>query len=438
MAVEPFLATTAELAAAPGRHSEREIRVKAKREVSDKRGPLALVLAALAALGPFCTDTYLPSMPDIGRTFGIPLVAVQQTLTAYMAPFAVMALWHGAISDAVGRRRTILVGLVLFVGASVGCALATSLGQLLLFRALQGATVGSGMVVGRAVVRDVREGPEAQRMMAAVSIVFAIAPAIAPVIGGWLQHFLGWRSVFAFMAAIGAAIALWCWRALPESLPVHLRRPFQPRFLARSYGNVMSNPRFLAPCLAITFAFSGFFIYVLSAPTFLMKHLHVGETGFLWLFGPTTAGMILGAWTSGRLAGVVTPTRTVLWGGATMATATLANVALHAWSPPGLPWSVAPVLVYAYGLALTMPSLTLMALDVFPSQRGLAASCQSFVQSLGNAANAALIAPFFWASALRLAVGQSILVGLTGVAVIACVGLPAPSSAPVRARHDVD
>ncbi|MBI5545750.1 MAG: MFS transporter, partial [Deltaproteobacteria bacterium] len=197
------------------------------------------MLAAVAAVGPFCIDAYLPSMTEIGRTFGVPMLAVQQTLTAYMAPFAVMTLWHGALSDKWGRRRVTLVAMALFGLASLGCAAASDLDTLLVFRALQGMTAGAGMVVGRAVVRDLRDGAEAQRMMSLVSLVFAIAPAVSPLIGGWLHHWFGWRAVFLFMAAFALAILVWCWRSLPESLPPERRQPFRPAFLLRSYGKVL-------------------------------------------------------------------------------------------------------------------------------------------------------------------------------------------------------
>ncbi|HET7776352.1 MAG TPA: MFS transporter, partial [Azospira sp.] len=119
---------------------------------------LAILLATLSALGPFSIDTYLPAFPEMGQSLGATPLQVQQTLTAYLLPFAVMTLWHGALSDALGRRRVILAALALFGLASLGCTLATSIEQLWLFRALQGITAGAGIVVGRAVVRDVFQG----------------------------------------------------------------------------------------------------------------------------------------------------------------------------------------------------------------------------------------------------------------------------------------
>ncbi|HET7776520.1 MAG TPA: Bcr/CflA family efflux MFS transporter, partial [Azospira sp.] len=192
---------------------------------------LAILLAALSALGPFSIDTYLPAFPEMGRSLAATPLQVQQTLTAYLLPFAVMTLWHGALSDALGRRRVILGALVLFGLASLGCALAQSIEQLWLFRALQGITAGAGIVVGRAVVRDVFQGAEAQKLMAHVAIMFALAPAIAPIIGGWLHVFFGWRSIFAFLVLSTLVLTLACWRWLPETLAPEDRQPLHPRYL---------------------------------------------------------------------------------------------------------------------------------------------------------------------------------------------------------------
>ena len=372
---------------------------------------LPALLAALSAVGPFSIDAYLPSMEEIGRRLQASPLAVQQTLTAYMVPFALMTLWHGSISDALGRRRVVLWGMALFGLASAACACATSIEALLLFRALQGMTAGAGMVVGRAIVRDLYHGADAQRIMAQVTITFAIAPAVAPVIGGWLHVWFGWRAVFGFLVLFTGTCWLLCQRMLPETLPPGRRQPLHPVYLARSYWSVLTSLPFVAACFAVTLNFSGFFIYVVSAPVFLMDYLHVSATGFLWLFGPLTFGMAGGAWLSGRLAGRMTPVRTMAWGYVLMGFAAGGNLLFHVLHSPALPWSVVPLFFYVLGAALCYPSLTLLALDLFPEQRGLAASCQSFAQTGGAAINA-MIAPLVWFSTRSLAWTQMSCLGL--------------------------
>ena len=380
---------------------------------------IAFLLAALSALGPFSIDTYLPSFHEIAEKLGATQLQVQQTLAAYLVAFAVMTLWHGAISDRFGRRRVILIALACFGLASAGCAVASSIEQLWFWRAMQGVTAGAGMVVSRAIVRDLYDGADAQRLMAQITMMFALAPAIAPVIGGWLQTFFGWRSVFAFLVLSTAALWVACWKLLPETLPPEKRQSLKPAYLGRTYWKVMSSPPFLFACAAISLNFGGFFVYVLSAPVFLMQHLGVHETGFLWLFGPAMAGMIGGSWLSGRLAGKISFSRTIALGYLLMAIAALANLGLNLALPPALPWSVLPVFVYTLGMSLTMPCLSILALDPFPAQRGLAASCQSFFQSSFNTVIAALIAPALWGSTLSLAWGMAGMMAIGGIAALA-------------------
>ena len=294
----------------------------------------------------------------------------------------------------------------------MGCALAWNIESLLFFRTMQGMMAGAGMVIGRAIVRDVLDGAEAQRLMSQITLVFAVAPAVAPVLGGWLHVWFGWRAVFAFLVLFTGGVWLVCWRSLPETLPQERRQPMNPGFLFRSYWRVLQSAPFVALSFAVTFNFAAVFIYIVSAPVFLIRLLHVSETGFLWLFGPSTLGIVTGAWLSGRAAGRLPRRQTVGWAYGIMIVAAVGNVLLNLLVPPGLPWSVLPIFVYFAGSALAMPSLTLMALDLFPEQRGLAASCQSFVQTTGNAVATAVVAPLVWASTRTLAAGQAVMLAV--------------------------
>lgn len=379
---------------------------------------MALLLAALSALGPFSIDTYLPSFGDIGSSLAASPIEVQQTLSAYLLPFAVMALWHGAISDALGRRRVILWALGLFSLASLGCAFATRIEHLWLLRALQGVSAGAGVVVGRAIVRDLYDGAAAQRLMAHVAITFALAPAVAPIIGGWLQSWFGWRAVFLFLSGLAVLLAWASHRLLPETLPPERRQSLKADYLARTYARVLTTPAFLLTVAALSFNFAGFFIYVLSAPVFLMHHLGVSEREFIWLFGPAMAGMMLGSAISGRLAGRVSALGSAGRGYAVMACAALLNLAFHFLQPAALPWSVLPIFFYNVGMSIAMPALTLLALDPFPEQRGLAASCQTFLQAGSNGLIAGLVAPLLWGTPLILALGMGGFLAAGGIAAL--------------------
>ena len=400
----------------------------AERQGASTRG-IALLLASLSALGPFSIDSYLPSFHDIAAKLGASQIEVQQTLSVYLLSFAVMTLWHGAISDRFGRRRVILIALALFGLASTGCAFATRIEHLWFWRAMQGITAGAGIVISRAIVRDLFDGAAAQRLMSQITMMFALAPAIAPVIGGWLQTLFGWRSVFAFLALATVALWLACWKLLPETLPPEKRQSLRPAYLGATYWKVMTSPAFLFACGALSLNFAGFFIYVLSAPVFLMQHLGVAETGFIWLFGPAMSGLLTGSWLSGRLAGRISLSRTIALGYAVMVSAALINLGLNLALPPALPWSVMPLFVYTTGMALAMPCLTILALDPFPAQRGLAASCQTFFQSGLNSLTAALIAPALWASTQSLALGMISLMAVGGLCALGHQKLRQPVAA---------
>jgi DHA1 family bicyclomycin/chloramphenicol resistance-like MFS transporter len=379
--------------------------IKATKATTATKG-IPFLLAGLAMLGPFSIDTYLPAFPAIGASLGATPIQVQQTLTAYMVMFAFMILWHGSLSDALGRRTVILAGLGCYVFASLFCVFAGRIEMLWLGRAMQGMVGGVGFVVGRAVVRDLYDGPQAQRLMAQVAVIFAIAPAIAPVIGGQLEHWFGWHGVFVFLTLIATALLFMSWRYLPETLPPHERQPFSPVSLWRGYRDIFGSSEFLLLSLALSVNFAGFFIYVLSSPVFLIQHLKLTPQSFAWMFLPMVCGLMLGSALNGKLAGRLSPRRTIALGYLIMIAAATGNVALNLALPPQLPWAIVPLFVYVAGMALAMPCLQLLAMDLFPARHGMASSCQGLIQSAINAVVAGAIAPLLWGSTLTLAFGM--------------------------------
>jgi DHA1 family bicyclomycin/chloramphenicol resistance-like MFS transporter len=367
---------------------------------------LAALLAALAMAGPFSIDMYLPAFDSIRGEFDASTVAVQQTLSAYLFAYAFMMLWHGALSDALGRRVVVIASLAVFAFASLGCAIAGNLQSLWLFRTLQGLSAGAGLVVGRAVIRDRFEGPEAQRLMSQITLVFGTAPALAPVIGGALLNLFGWRAIFWTMAGFSIGVLAWAFRGLPETLPAAMRQPLHPGALWRNYRAVLWRMDFVLLALVPTLNFAAFFVYIASAPSFLAQ-LGVSTWGFAWLFVPMITGVMLGATASGHLAGTFAPHRTIALGYAAMFTGTALNALVVAFVAPGVPWHVLPILVFTFGSSLVMPSLTLLLLDLFPMMRGLTSSLQGFVQFAFSGIVAGTIAPFLAQSLVGLMLGMA-------------------------------
>ncbi len=368
---------------------------------------LALLLAGLAMFGPFSIDTIFPAFLLLGERLQVDQVAVQQTVSVYLLFYGLMSLAHGPLSDAFGRRRVILGGLVIFIAASIGCALSRDLTTLLVFRALQGVSAGVGVIVGRAVIRDLYHGADAQRLMSQVSMIFGVAPAIAPIIGGWILLGGGdWPLIFWFLVSFAALLLLATGKWLPETLPVEERTPLSTGALLRSYMRMGSNPRLLRLSAAGAFNFSGIFLYIASAPVLVMQHLKLGEGGFAWLFIPTIGGMTVGSFLSGRMAGRMTAQRQVSIGFTLCGVSALVNLAyVLSVSQIAVPWAVLPIFLGGVGMALIFPILALAVLDMYPHQRGLASSMQMFLQLMINTVVAGMISPLLSSQPLHLALG---------------------------------
>jgi DHA1 family bicyclomycin/chloramphenicol resistance-like MFS transporter len=367
----------------------------------------AAMLASLSMLGPFAVDMYLPAFPAIGAEFGVTPIALQQTLSVYMIAYAFMMLWHGALSDALGRRPVVLAGLAIFALGTLGCAIAGNIQSLWLSRVLQGLSAGAGLVVGRAIIRDRFHGPEAQRMMSQTTLVFGLGPALAPIIGGALLNLTGWRSIFWAMFAWTVLMIAVCARALPETHPPASRHPLRPRALWRNYRNVLGRPAFSYLAFLLGFNFCAFFLYIAAAPAFLVDRLGVSTWAFAWLFVPMIAGIMIGAFLSGRIAGRISPVRTIRIGYAVLGAACVTNLAISYLVSPHVAMNVLPIFIYTIGSSLIMPSVTLLLLDLFPTMRGMTSSLQGFVQFALGAVVAGSIAPLLASALTSLAWGMA-------------------------------
>ncbi|MHB0992112.1 MAG: multidrug effflux MFS transporter [Burkholderiales bacterium] len=371
------------------------------------RTTLTLLLAGLATLGPFSIDTYMPSFPAIQASLHASPLQLQQTLSVYLFCFAAMMLFHGSLSDSYGRRPIILVSLIAFILTSIACVFAADIRVLMLFRGLQGLSAGAGMIVGRAMVRDLYSGPEAQRLMSHITMMFGLSPAVAPIIGGYLQIWFGWQSIFIFMALLGLLLLILSYYYLQETHALDKRQLFSFKPLINNYHQVASHPHFLLLAVTIALNFAGFFLYIASAPVFVLNILHLHENQFAWLFIPAISGVIVGAFLSGRLAGRATPQQTVAYAYSLLLTAAILNLAYSSLFTPSWPWAVLPVSLYGMGMSLAMPSITLLALDLFPQHRGLVSSMQGFVQTMLNAVVAGVVSPLLSFSPIYLALGMT-------------------------------
>ncbi len=368
-----------------------------------KTRSLSFVLGGLAMVGPFATDTYLPSFPAMAAHYDVSALAMQQTLSIYLFCYAFMMLFYGTLSDSFGRRPVILSALTLFGLSSLGATWAPNFEWLLFYRGLQGLSGGAGMVVGQAVVRDLLQGAAAQRMLAHIMMVFGIAPAVAPVIGGYLNVGLGWQANFFFLAGVAIVlIGLTVWQ-LPESLKIQERHDFDVKTLVNSYWMAWRNRPYRWGVMAAGFSFSGLALYVSSAANFVIEVLRLKETSFAWLFMPMIGGVVLGSALGARLAHRVSTVHLVAGGLGMMLVAALSNLLYSSQLALAVPWAVLPIFTLTFGMAVALPGLSMMTQGLMPRHRGLAASLQSFFQMLVFAAMSGFVAPAVFGQPLALA-----------------------------------
>jgi DHA1 family bicyclomycin/chloramphenicol resistance-like MFS transporter len=362
---------------------------------------LSVLLASLAALAPFAIDTYLPAFPAMGADLLAEPVALQQSLTFYLLPYAIMTLWHGAISDSIGRIPTIKIGLGVFLLASLGCAFAKNVETLWFFRALQGLSGGAGNVVARAMVRDLFEGPQAQRVMATVQMLFGIAPAIAPIIGGLLLG-IHWQAIFIFLVLYSGFAFFAVVRYLPETMPPEKRLPLSAKQVIKDYRLIFSDTEYFRLVFSISANFAGFFLYVVASPVFLVKHLGLTAQQFGYMFIPTVCGMMIGSYLAKRAAGIYTRQQVVQWAYGWMSVTVLGNVVACYYLSHTV-WLILPIAIFNVGMALAMPVLSIAALDRHPKIRGTAASGQAFMQMFLSSVSSGLVASLVWGSPFTMA-----------------------------------
>jgi len=355
---------------------------------------LTILLALFTTLGPYSIDAFFPAMRAMGTQFGVSTFQIQQGVTAFLLPFGIASLVHGSISDALGRRRVLITGLVLYALASVGCGLVGGYRAFLVLRVCQGLVAGTGMIIARAIVRDLYSGPSAQRAMGTMTMVFALGPAFAPVIGGWLKLAFGWRSVFLSMAVVGLLLAAAATWLLPETLPPAKRVPMHLGQIVRRLASVLRHRRFLRLTAASILCFIVLQMYVGAAPSIILDHWHGSEKSYSMLTLPMIGGYMLGGFFSNRFAGRVDPVRQASLGYGGLI-ATTATMVLLQFTWPGSPWWVQATVIFftTVGLQLVYPVMMLQVLDLFPMALGTATSGYSFLALLCSSMTMGVLAP---------------------------------------------
>jgi len=370
---------------------------------------LTTIIALMTMIGPFTIDSYLPSFPAIEAEYGISRPLLSQSLSFYLAAFAIATLIFGPLADRLGRRKVILISLLLYTAASIGCALANDYSTFIFYRIMQGITAAGGLVAGRAIIRDIFNPKDAHHALSRIMMLFAIAPAIAPVIGGWLHDFFGWHSVFYFLAFYSSLIFILAFLRIPETLTPEMQQSFHPINVARVYGRTLKHKRFQFLIFIVACYFSGLFLYIAGSPTIIFDFLKLDSNHFAVMFFPMVGGLIVGSWFSGRVAHHWPVEKTIKLALTLMISGSILNMAQAFWLTPMTLATVIPLTLYTCGIGIAMPAMTVLALDCFPNNRGTASALQGFVQMMGNALIASLAVPLLHTRPEHMAAGQLLL-----------------------------
>lgn len=274
----------------------------------------AALLAFVSSIGPFAANAYVPAFDEIGRYYGVGLVTVQQTLSIYLAAFACTSLLIGAASDAFGRKAVLALSMMVFAVSSLGLLFADSMEAFFIWRFVMGMATAAGPVVTQAIVRDRWSGGDAAKIIALIAVIFGLAPALAPVVGGELTVHLGWRSIFIFLAVLSAAMAFCSACVLKESLPSARRVSFRPWATLLRYGEVLKVPAFTSGVVAHGFIFLGLIVYSAGAADFVLNVMGLGVDEFGWLMIPMVVAGMTGSWAYAHLLAMFGQNR-LLFGG---------------------------------------------------------------------------------------------------------------------------
>lgn len=374
---------------------------------------LIMIVAFVSMIGPFSIDTYLPSFASLESQFDISRGLSNQTIAAYMYATAISTLFWGPLSDRIGRKLVIISSLMLYSIATVFCAIAENYSEFLLSRVFQGFAASGGMVAGRAMIRDVYDSRLAQKAMSYVLMLFALAPAIAPILGGYLHSYFGWRSIFYFLCVYSVTMLMLSSILFKESLDVTQRKSIHPLNVLKVYIRAFLNIRFVSIVLALATCFGGLFIYIAGAPTIIFNIFTMQSTDFWLLFLPVTSGIVIGSFLSGKLSRRIAPEKIVNLSLLVLSAGVIFNLLQAFVLAPKLSMVVVSMSIYAFGIALSMPAFSILAIDCFPHNKGSASAVQSFVQIMISGIVAGFLLPFISQNLMSFAKLQ-LLLFLTG------------------------
>lgn len=379
---------------------------------------MLLVLGSLSALGPAAMDGYLAGLPSMADDFGVSASLAQISVTAFLVGLGGGQLVAGPLSDVFGRRRPMLIAIGLYVLASLACGAAPSIGTMIACRLLQGALAAAGIVISRAVVRDLHSGAAAARFLSRLVMIYGLAPLLAPLLGGLLLTFTDWRGLFVAMAAFGLALVVATFFLLPETLPPERRRRGSRQALLRTYGQLLGDRRFLGNALALGLATAAVVGYVSAASFVLQDVFGVSPQIFGLLFGLNAAAMIVGSQINAHLVQRHDPRRLLELAGFALAGVGAVLVVAAALSAPL--WIVALCLFAVMGSWGFIPA---NAISLAMEDHRDVAGAASAVLGVFQYALAGLVAPLVGLAGRDSALPMALVILGAGLSSMAAVSL---------------
>ncbi|MEU5810146.1 multidrug effflux MFS transporter [Streptomyces sp. NPDC047718] len=370
---------------------------------------VVLVLGGLSALPPLSMDMYLPALPQVASALSSPAATIQLTLTACLAGMALGQLVIGPMSDKWGRRRPLLTGMVLYVLATAVCALAPTAELLIGFRLLQGLAGSAGIVIARAVVRDLYDGVEMARFFSTLMLISGVAPIVAPLIGAQVLRFADWRGIFVVLAAVGLLLTLVAWRSLDETLPPARRHTGGVGHALRTMRGLLADRVFAGYTLAGGFAFATLFSYISASPFVVQEIYGASAQTFSLLFGLNSVGLILAGQVNGKLLVGRGSLDRVLAGGLTVVSAAAVALLLMSsgvFGPVGLVPVAAALFVLVTAMGMVLPNTNALALMRTPHAAGSASALLGTASFLVGAVASPLVGVAGEDTAVPMAVVQ--------------------------------
>ncbi len=341
---------------------------------------VAVLLTALVAFGAISTDLYLPSLPAIAAAFGSTTAQVQLTLSVFLAGFAVSQMIYGPLSDRFGRRPVLLGGLAIYLAGTVACMAAPGIEALIAARFVQAVGACAGVVLGRAVVRDIHGREQAARMLSYMGMAMAIAPALGPILGGLVQTAFGWRANFLLLSAFGGLCLAGVWVLLPETNRWRDATATQVRGIARNYRALLGEPVYLGYVLVCAFGYSGIFAFISGSSFLFIEVLGLTPDRYGLCFAAIVVGYMLGTFASGRLTLRLGIERMVLAGGVIGLMGGLGGAAVTVSGGLSIAGILAPVFVFMVGVGLMLPNSIAGAIGPYPRIAGTASALLGLVQ----------------------------------------------------------